>query len=425
VVEEWPNNNNPGYEVTYSLGDGPASVDESSHTIDPSGGVITVTNRDTKAEVKVRKQFVDSSGNQINPATVSASPTFTLKRYKRTVKGPYTVNLYTANDTDSAYKSLNCKEGDIVDVYWNAVESHKNDTFTIYPDSGRTSNDNLALANGGNYDWDDSETGIKARLKIESGSVKLLNKNSLSEGSDVTAFTSTTKNLYMDQPLSGDGSLEEKTTDGTVHMVNAPIEDTNFTGQSRQLTLPSFDSIWTKDGNWLTASFDKAPVISEDGTESYTYYVEESGLSSDYEVSYSVDGEIVDPGSPSNWLTRSGTVEVTNKDKKKTSVSVVKQWHDAANNDTTLYHESLGHSAQLTLYRVTTRKSGNHVPEQVEVNNDSMLVLPSGIDKQTAKVPDEDGITNPITLKGNGTATQGLESWSYTWSGLPAEDNDN
>lgn len=193
----------------------------------------------------------------------------------------------------------------------------------------------------------------------------------------------------------------------------------NGVGESFSLTPSSFDQSspggWAYDADtgWFEKSF--SPMALSEGDYTYTYYVEESGLSTDdYEVSYSVDGQSVNPSSPNNWLTSSGDVEITNRNYKKTSISVEKRWRNG-NEDTSDAHKAEGHTATFTLYRKEIPKSASN-SIAVTTDSESGLVLPQGIDKTADKVTDA-VITNPIILTGDES-----EPWNYTWSNLPAED---
>lgn len=436
--------------VSYQIAGGSEVANATATDHQLSGnGTIVVTNQETKATVKVRKQFTDNAGSQLDPtsnAVGSVSTSFTLKRYKRQNSGDYTVKL---NAGGSPFATRNCNEGDVLDITWESKSGHLDDVISFYADgSGNWTQDEPRLsASNSSNDCESSATVVKLRVRVDSDGLTQI----LADGTDgaKVELSGKTKNLHVDHYLNNDQySIAEITVSGITlssytkngarkaNTSDALTPDNNYNGQTISLSLPSYNSSdWNKVDNWLEASFQPDILMTVNGTEaeSYVYYVEEAtagqsgGLPAGYEVSYSVDGKAVDPtilSDAAKWLTSSGTVEITNKDQRRTSVTATKQWLDGET-DTTKYHQRAGDTVQLTLYRVAGTPS-------LTTDDYSNLVKPSGNNVITV-VPGQNNVPanlkNPVILNVDASEEEpngaGAGVWTYQWSGLPTTDGNN
>ncbi|MBR3317777.1 MAG: Cna B-type domain-containing protein [Atopobiaceae bacterium] len=217
---------------------------------------------------------------------------------------------------------------------------------------------------------------------------------------EATAGSATFKLQRFEYNTEG-GSSDTATADSTYN---------NDSSQYQSQTL-SWSSSTT--GAYLEVTFNPVPLVSDDGTKSYIYYVEESGPPTGYTESYSVDGDGVVTNNPAGWLEGNGTVTVTNKDTTRTSVEVEKKWEDVATGAaTTTTHAN--DAVEFTLYRTTTNTGTD--PTMGNADNNGLIFPTSGAEV----VPTDNQIVtaNPVTVSKDSN-----DQWKYAWRNLPTTDN--
>ena len=432
--------------VTTTFGDGAGYSQD--NPLDATGELdFTNTVPETDAEISVQKVFKDANGNTLTeiPADITASnTTFTLKRLKTVQRNNATgdVNVHVIRDqTDGSNGFGLDSNGNTV---W-AVSSQSQPvyavsstapfgsrvtvSFTSMYDNGeiipRNNSTHIFVSIGASnehnqYNWFGSNkyeiTGFERNVSgdtvnisfdVPPSSAMWAKENQDGTGNDICeilianndphTFTATNPTITS----NGGGSSSGSTT---------AIDDFSKEIALSGLTYDSDSQCWT--GTFT----DGSPYPLKDGTTTYTYYVEESGVPAGYATSYKVgDTDVTVPTSASpdgtGWLNGSGTVTVTNKQTTAT-VKVRKKFVDAAGNACTPAEVTPGSATfklQRFVYDAEGGSSSSATPDS-DYNNDSSKYQSQTL-TWTSSTADEylEATFNPVSL----TSDDGTKSYIY------------
>jgi len=393
------------YYVYYVVEDGGIAY---AATYSESNNTVTITNnsKPETTSLSVKKVWKNAAGQDIS-STYTGEAQFELWQVATTkgssaMPGVGDVVKIRSNDSSCIIPEVNGTLGNNIELVFKVIASNDADKNDL-----RNSN-NIRIYAGyssyENYSGTYSQYEYKPNLISENGNEFIIKYVIPTYPSDISFAP---KSIEL-KGFSWKGDSHEFY--GTQDYAGGEYQETTTTTENtyQVFTISNADEDWTKH-------FTNLPLKSADGKTTYSYYVKEIDVPSEWTVAYSPEDTEHTGQSAS---ASDGTIIATNTvpTPNTVSISAEKTWKDnqgAEGNENFTNHPSL----QFTLYR-----------KALEEDETAPTEPPKTVDEATAAgytlaVENIEGFSSVIKIAA-GSATSQAENLPAAWADLPEKDPD-